>query len=259
MIKHPQPPLSASGDPLIIGHLMASAPPKSRKANAGSVALSILGHGALLALALYITSLPASSSGPGPRFTDIVLPPDPVPEPTLPPPPPVSTGAGAAASAGPGGFPTLDAPPMMPPTVLPPIRLGAFTKDPGEAMGEPGGTPGGTGTRHVTGDDVSAAPVFVLFTVAPELKNRNAVERALVRAYPPMLRDAGMTGHVLVWVLIDESGQVLKVLVKESSGLPGLDEAALGVARIMRFSPGLNRDKAVKVWVAVPVEFRLDR
>jgi len=105
-------------------------------------------------------------------------------------------------------------------------------------------------------EDISAAPVLTPYTVAPELRNRSEVQRALVRFYPPLLRDAGIGGAVLVWFFIDETGKVQKCQIKESSGHKSLDEAALKVADIMQFTPALNRDKRVPVWVALPIDFR---
>jgi protein TonB len=83
----------------------------------------------------------------------------------------------------------------------------------------------------------------------------DATARLLERAYPPLLRDAGIGGEVNVWFLIDEGGAVQKTLVNESSGYPALDEAALGVGRSMEFTPARNRDKAVPVWVSIPIKF----
>jgi hypothetical protein len=35
-----------------------------------------------------------------------------------------------------------------------------------------------------------------------------------------------------------------------------LDDAAAKVAELMQFSPALNRDQKVKVWVDMPIVFR---
>jgi protein TonB len=104
--------------------------------------------------------------------------------------------------------------------------------------------------------DISEQPVLTPYTVAPDLRNRAEVERALKRYYPPLLRDAGIGGEVLVWFFIDETGKVRKTLLKETSGHKALDEAAIKVAEIMEFSPALNRDKKVPVWVQLPISFR---
>jgi protein TonB len=103
--------------------------------------------------------------------------------------------------------------------------------------------------------DLSAAPVFTPMTVAPELLNRTEVERALVRNYPPLLRDAGIGGSPTVHFFIDENGRVLRRLLSKQSGYAALDEAAMAVAEVMRFSPALNRDKKVQVWVEIPIVF----
>lgn len=103
--------------------------------------------------------------------------------------------------------------------------------------------------------DLSAAPVFTPMTVAPELQNRADVQRALVRNYPPLLRDAGIGGSPTVHFFIDENGRVLKTLLSKSSGYPALDDAAIAVAQQMKFSPALNRDKKVQVWVEIPIVF----
>jgi TonB family protein len=98
-------------------------------------------------------------------------------------------------------------------------------------------------------------PVFTPFTVEPKLNNQPEVLRALQRYYPPLLRDAGIGGRVVMWFYIDETGRVLKTQLHESSGYEALDLAAQRVAETLRFTPGKNRDKAVPVWVQLPIAF----
>jgi len=105
--------------------------------------------------------------------------------------------------------------------------------------------------------DLSAAPTFTPFTVAPSIQNRDEVMRAMMREYPPLLRDAGIGGTVVVWFFIDEEGRVQQTQVNQSSGHQALDEAALAVADIYRFSPALNRDRRVPVWVQFPITFQV--
>ncbi|MEJ2217257.1 MAG: energy transducer TonB [Gemmatimonadota bacterium] len=104
--------------------------------------------------------------------------------------------------------------------------------------------------------DISAAPTFTPFTVRPELKNKTEVAKALERFYPPLLRDAGISGTVQMWFFIDENGKVQKTQVNQSSGYEAFDEAAKKVAQLMQFSPALNRDKKVPVWVSIPIVFQ---
>ena len=89
----------------------------------------------------------------------------------------------------------------------------------------------------------------------PQLRNSSEVSRALQRNYPPLLRDAGIGGTTTMWFFIDENGRVVRTQVNNSSGYEQLDEAAQKVAEIMQFSPALNRDKKVPVWVQIPITF----
>ena len=45
--------------------------------------------------------------------------------------------------------------------------------------------------------------------------------------------------------------------VFRSSGFVQLDEAALKVADVFRFTPALNREKIVQVWIRFPIEFQV--
>jgi len=105
--------------------------------------------------------------------------------------------------------------------------------------------------------DISAAPTFTPFTVAPSILNRNDVIRAMEREYPPLLRDAGIGGTVLIYFFIDEEGRVQDTQINTSSGHQSLDDAALAVSEIYRFTPAMNRDKKVPVWVSFPITFQV--
>ena len=107
------------------------------------------------------------------------------------------------------------------------------------------------------GVDISAAPVFTPMTVRPEIRNRPEVQAALMREYPPILRDAGIGGTVVVWFFITEEGIVRDKRVSQTSGQIQFDEAALKVADVFRFSPALNRDQRVQVWIEVPITFQV--
>ena len=105
--------------------------------------------------------------------------------------------------------------------------------------------------------DLSAAPVFTPMTVRPEIRNRREVEAALMREYPSILRGSGIGGQVIVWFFISKEGSVLDRRVFESSGFAQLDEAALKVADVFQFTPALNRDKIVPVWIRFPITFQV--
>ncbi len=100
-----------------------------------------------------------------------------------------------------------------------------------------------------------SSPVFTPYTVKPDYINADEVRAALASEYPPLLRDAGIGGTAIVWFFIDAEGVVRNQLVASSSGHQALDDAALRVAAVFRFTPALNRDQAVPVWVQLPITF----
>ncbi len=98
-------------------------------------------------------------------------------------------------------------------------------------------------------------PVFTPFTVKPELKNRRKTGQVIERSYPRLLKEAGIGGTVTLWVFIDTEGVVQNSKVFKSSGHKALDDAALTASRAFTFTPALNRDKKVPVWISIPITF----
>jgi TonB family protein len=83
-----------------------------------------------------------------------------------------------------------------------------------------------------------------------ELTNADEVTRALVRNYPPLLRDAGIGGKVELYLYVDEAGLVQRTTVLKTSGYDALDQAALQVSTLMRFVKASHAG-----WVALPLTF----
>jgi protein TonB len=98
-------------------------------------------------------------------------------------------------------------------------------------------------------------PVFTPMTVRPEVRNRREMVQILDRLYPKMLKDAGIGGKVDVWVFIDTNGNVQNAKVNRGSGYQQLDDAALEAAYDFVFTPALNRDRKVPVWISIPIDF----
>jgi protein TonB len=98
-------------------------------------------------------------------------------------------------------------------------------------------------------------PEFIPYTVAPRLRNREEVLALLRQVYPRALQDAGISGTVLLWIYVDENGDVQDIRVAESSGYNGLDRAAQTVASAMHFTPAMNRDRVTAVWLEQPFTF----
>lgn len=101
-------------------------------------------------------------------------------------------------------------------------------------------------------------PVFTPYTVAPSLKDPQKAARIVESHYPNILRQAGVTGTVLVWAFITVDGLVENTEINTSSGNHILDEAAAAAVSEFVFSPALNRDEKVPVWVALPITFRTE-
>jgi len=102
-------------------------------------------------------------------------------------------------------------------------------------------------------------PDFIPYTVAPRLQNKEQVLARLREVYPRPLQSAGIGGTVLLWIYVDENGEVRDARIAESSGYKGLDTAAQTVAAAMHFSPAMNRDRVTAVWLSQPIFFEVTR
>jgi TonB family protein len=113
-------------------------------------------------------------------------------------------------------------------------------------------------TQALAASGEIAPPTFTPYTVSPDIKNREEVAAALQRGYPAALKEEGIGGTVSVWFFVGEEGTVQNAQVNESSGYRELDEAALSMASVVEFTPALNRDRRVPVWVSLPVAFGVE-
>ena len=99
-------------------------------------------------------------------------------------------------------------------------------------------------------------PIFVAYDDPPQpIGGFGAMQKNLV--YPEIARKAGVEGRVYVNVLIDEKGNVIDTKILKSLGNNGCDEAAVAAIRKAKWKPAKQRDKAVKVWVGIPIVFKL--
>ena len=75
--------------------------------------------------------------------------------------------------------------------------------------------------------------------------------------YPPVAKNNGITGTVLVEFVVEKDGQVTNAKVKVPL-FPECDkEAVRGVMSMPKWKPGKNMGKPVRCWYQVPVTFRL--
>lgn len=73
---------------------------------------------------------------------------------------------------------------------------------------------------------------------------------------PYQLRKKGISGHVLLQLLIDETGRVAEMRVLDSEPQGVFDTYALEAARTWRFRPGMHSGVATSVWMKAPIEFQ---
>ena len=239
--------------PTLFDHLFASQPGRDQNAVTATL-YSLVIHATVVVLAVWLSV--ALKPTQGGRTVDDVTP---IYIAVPPQPSPVEPASGAT-HAGSGSRGAVYPLPSVPVPGIP--ELQSSQTDP--EFAQPG-APAGEVMRNSEAAGASGeaqgparSDGFRILSVAPAMVNEQLVRQALVRSYPVMLREAGIGGLTLVWVLIDEDGRVVRTELKESSGYPALDEAAIKIAPIMRFSPAMNRDQRVKVWVSIPVRFRAD-
>ena len=75
--------------------------------------------------------------------------------------------------------------------------------------------------------------------------------------YPEIAQEAGIEGTVVVQVFVDKKGRVQDTLILKGIPNTGLDEAAVTAIKKTRFRPARQRERAVGVWISIPVNFRL--
>ena len=75
--------------------------------------------------------------------------------------------------------------------------------------------------------------------------------------YPEIAQEAGIDGVIVVQAFIDEKGRVKETQILKGVPNTGLDEAAMDAIRKTRFKPAKQRERAVGVWISIPVNFRL--
>jgi protein TonB len=105
----------------------------------------------------------------------------------------------------------------------------------------------------------TAPPPPVAAPAVPRTAPKSDSRRPLTQPeYPPSSRRAGEAGTVILEVYVLENGRVGEAKVKQSSGFPRLDEAAVReVKRSWRLVPGTENGKPVPMWGQFAVTFKL--
>jgi protein TonB len=175
-------------------------------------------------------------------------PPEPVaaPQPAMPEPPPPAPPVAVTPTPAPIEAPPAPAAAAATTTATSTPSSGAPTvaaAAPSAAVAAPAARPGNDGPP--------AGPIVPPRFDADYLQNE-------APAYPPQSKRLGEEGKVVLVVQVSADGAPLSVNLKNSSGWPRLDQAALAAVRHWRFAPARIGDKAVIASVLVPLSFSLD-
>lgn len=107
--------------------------------------------------------------------------------------------------------------------------------------------------------------IYEEMPLAPGCKSKEDTDRYIQNfiarnlEYPELARRRGVQGKVIVTFVIDYSGRVTQVSLKNSSN-PLLNAEAMRVISILpNFTPGYQAGKPVNVGFIVPITFRLNR
>ncbi|MBL7998638.1 MAG: TonB family protein [Candidatus Kapabacteria bacterium] len=76
--------------------------------------------------------------------------------------------------------------------------------------------------------------------------------------YPDEAKKGGITGTVLVHVMIDKNGKVTRWIVREAVH-PLLDSAAVNAVRNASYTAAVYEGRAIKTWMSIPITFRLGK
>jgi len=119
------------------------------------------------------------------------------------------------------------------------VTLEEFSLDEFDAWDAPPPPPEGPRVKFIPYDD----PPVPLRPIKPK--------------YPEIAQEAGIEGTVVVQVFVDARGRVKETVILKGIPNTGLDEAATQAIRLVRFKPARQRERAVGVWISIPVNFRL--
>jgi protein TonB len=249
--------------------LVASEGGKTRTMSTTTLVASVLAHVVILggiAYAAENTEVGRKVKEEVAAYIEIQPEPEP-PEPPKadepPPPPPPDEAPPPVAK----GFQDL-VPPLEPPPKIPDVDVSqkAVNIDDFSGLGAAGGSSKGVegGTRQNTAEKVETAstgPIDVaLAEEKPVLRNKSEIQRLLTRLYPPLLRDAGITGSAVIKFVVNAQGRVEAGSVSVvTASHESFGDASTRVGEKMQFSPAKVGGRAIPVLVTMPVTWVLER
>ncbi len=110
------------------------------------------------------------------------------------------------------------------------------------------------GNREAIDIETSASPdEFVAVDVQPSFDYEDLQRRV---RYPVRARRAGIEGQVLVGAYIGKDGKVEKTHIYSSDN-EALNASAVAAVKGTVFTPALLKGVPVKLWVRIPIQYRL--
>lgn len=97
---------------------------------------------------------------------------------------------------------------------------------------------------------------FVMLEKEPAPVNMDEIKKLI--GYPPMAKEAEIEGKVVLRVQVDTHGDYVKhVVIKDPH--PILTAEVVKSLKHLKFTPGIQSGKPIKVWVTIPFDFKLLR
>ncbi len=180
-------------------------------------------------------------------------------------PVPLTVQLGPPAILAPAPVEPTPSPPPQPPEKKPSTST-PYTKHtevvrpapaPSQQAREPQTPPVSTSTPSVT-SLVEATPAATAQPVKTDVFiNPSYLAAETEKWYPRLARQYGDEGRVVLKVTVSPTGRIEKVKLKEESGNPLLDEAAVSNVRSLIFQPATSNGVPVSTTIDLPIEFKL--
>ncbi|MFQ5751720.1 MAG: energy transducer TonB [bacterium] len=106
-------------------------------------------------------------------------------------------------------------------------------------------------------DEDDELPIFVAYDEPPEIIGGLAALQKYLK-YPRLAQVAGLEGIVFVKVLVGVNGKTEKTeIIRAKPANMGFEESAMEAIQKVKWHPAKQRDRKIRVWVSIPVQFKL--
>lgn len=114
--------------------------------------------------------------------------------------------------------------------------------------------------EEVQEEETPEENIFEFVEVLPEFPGGDEARMKFLRenlVYPTVAKNAGLQGKVVVEFVVEPDGSLSNIRIKRGKA-PSLDEEALRVVKMMpKWTPGKQRNKAVRCRFSLPIIFQL--